>query len=88
MALFIRSYGNRKQRLSVAQLSLKFSDVKAVMRLTITTHVIQVSITLSPIVTNTDLVTFLIIVNAEKSFIFVWNPDCLMNRKFRSTTFI
>ncbi len=42
-ALLIHSYGIRKRQLSVAQLWLKFSDVKAVMWLVIKAHVIQVS---------------------------------------------
>lgn len=42
-ALLIHSYGIRKQRLSVAQLWLKFNDVEAVMWLVIKAHVIQVS---------------------------------------------
>ncbi len=42
-ALFIHSYGIRKWWLSVVQLWLKFSDVKAVMWLVIKAHVIQVS---------------------------------------------
>ncbi len=54
MALLIHSYGICKWRLSVAQLWMKFNDVKAVMWLVIMAHVIQVSVTLSPIVSNTD----------------------------------
>ncbi len=42
-ALLIHSYGIRKQRLSVAQLWLKFNDMKVVMWLVIMAHVIQVS---------------------------------------------
>ncbi len=41
-ALLIRSYGIRKWRLSEIQ-RLKFNDIKAVMWLVITAHVIQVS---------------------------------------------